>query len=344
MAWLESPQGRGILGSPLPGAADAPLEAEFSVGRGAAIAGWEEGVLDMRAGGVRWLVLPPNLAYGDEGKEEAGIPPGAVLIFRIRLMDVRKCEPSLDAPIPAMGEVHGGVTIAAAIKTLRPPSESEAEDDGEWEEEPAGGAEVAVPNDESARRNASDEDTLEESSVVEAARTASRGEEHGTDGIVRGGDGGVADEGGECSEVDIKLRMARLAEQGGIRHQLGDILSAPPAHHQAGGAPVWGENGVGDSGAGGGVYGGGPGIASAAAMMAAYGGPAPGGFLAESLAASRKVQEELAGSVREVKGGMEEVRSKVDRLLEQADRKSSGSADLLVGEVLVQSIQKTGAR
>jgi len=81
LAWLESPQGRGTLGPPLPGA-DALLEADFTVGHQTAIAGWEEGVLGMRPGGVRWLLVPPHLAYGEEGREEAGIPPGASLLFR----------------------------------------------------------------------------------------------------------------------------------------------------------------------------------------------------------------------------------------------------------------------
>lgn len=65
----------------MPGA-DKLLEADFTVGHKTAIAGWEEGVLGMRPGGVRWLLVPPHLAYGDEGREDAGIAPGAALLFR----------------------------------------------------------------------------------------------------------------------------------------------------------------------------------------------------------------------------------------------------------------------
>jgi len=43
------------------------------------------------------------------------------------------------------------------------------------------------------------------------------------------------------------------------------------------------------------------------------------GYVLETLAAGRKGQEELAGAVREVRGGVEDVRNKVDRLLERAE-------------------------
>lgn len=323
MAWLESPQGRGIVGSQLPGA-EALLDAEFTVGDKAAIAGWEQGVLGMRAGGVRWLVLPPNLAYGDEGREDAGIPPSAVVVFRIDVVEVRAGEPSLDAPIPGIGAEQGGVTIASAIKTLRLPSESGGEDDDEWEDDPVGGAEVVLSNEgEEARGDANAEEAGEDGAAGEAVERDLHSEEQGVDRGAIGAGGSAADDGGEGGEgdSDIKLRMARLAEQGGIRHQLGEVLAAPHAHHHAGGAQGWGETGVVDSGGGAGGYGPVLGLGASGVGMGAYvGGGAPSGFVIESLTASRKGQEELAGAVREVKGGVEEVRSKVDRLLEQVTK------------------------
>ena len=58
-----------------------------TVGAGAVIAGWEEGLLGMRVGGVRQLLIPPQLAYGAQSPSPL-IPAGSVLIFEIELLEV----------------------------------------------------------------------------------------------------------------------------------------------------------------------------------------------------------------------------------------------------------------
>lgn len=54
---------------------------------GAVIDGWVEGIAGMREGGERQLVVPPELAYGDAGFRDAGIPSNATLIYEIELLD-----------------------------------------------------------------------------------------------------------------------------------------------------------------------------------------------------------------------------------------------------------------
>jgi peptidylprolyl isomerase len=61
---------------------------EFPLGAGAVIAGWDRGVVGMKVGGRRRLVIPPGLAYGDRGAG-AVIAPGETLIFVVDLLDVR---------------------------------------------------------------------------------------------------------------------------------------------------------------------------------------------------------------------------------------------------------------
>ena len=69
---------------------------EFVVGRGTVIAGLERGVLGMRPGGRRRIVVPPALAYGKRGVGDV-IPPNAELTYEAELLDVRsRQQPTAD--------------------------------------------------------------------------------------------------------------------------------------------------------------------------------------------------------------------------------------------------------
>ena len=59
----------------------------FEVGMGRVIEGWELGLVGMREGGIRRLVIPPGLAYGSRGIPGA-IPRNATLVFEVRLMRI----------------------------------------------------------------------------------------------------------------------------------------------------------------------------------------------------------------------------------------------------------------
>lgn len=60
---------------------------EFKLGAGRVIKGWDQGVLGMKVGGKRKLVVPSELGYGKSGAGNV-IPPDSTLVFVVELLGV----------------------------------------------------------------------------------------------------------------------------------------------------------------------------------------------------------------------------------------------------------------
>jgi FKBP-type peptidyl-prolyl cis-trans isomerase len=78
--WLED-------GTKFDSSVDRGSPFEFPIGTGRVIKGWDEGVMTMKFGGKRKLIIPPNLGYG--AIPQGPIPANSTLIFEVELLGVR---------------------------------------------------------------------------------------------------------------------------------------------------------------------------------------------------------------------------------------------------------------
>lgn len=81
--------GRLLDGGVFDSTRDRGVPVEFELGAGQVVPGWDEGMAGMRTGGLRRLTIPPELAYGDEGRGGV-IPPGATLVVDVELLSIER--------------------------------------------------------------------------------------------------------------------------------------------------------------------------------------------------------------------------------------------------------------
>lgn len=74
-------------GSKFDSSVDRGTPFEFTIGIGRVIKGWDEGVMSMKVGGKRRLIIPPQLGYGS--RNAGPIPPNSTLIFEVELLSVK---------------------------------------------------------------------------------------------------------------------------------------------------------------------------------------------------------------------------------------------------------------
>jgi FKBP-type peptidyl-prolyl cis-trans isomerase FkpA len=86
--WVYAPallpnKGKFIAGTP----EDGNEMYTFTIGKGEVVKGWEQGVVGMKAGGKRSILVPISLAYGDKGTDK--VPPGSILLIEFEATQVK---------------------------------------------------------------------------------------------------------------------------------------------------------------------------------------------------------------------------------------------------------------
>ena len=85
--WLYDPTKPDLKGLQFDTSANTEFPFTFTLGFQQVIQGWDQGLVGMKVGGIRKLVIPSTLAYG--GTRNQSIPPFATLVFEVELLNVQ---------------------------------------------------------------------------------------------------------------------------------------------------------------------------------------------------------------------------------------------------------------
>jgi FKBP-type peptidyl-prolyl cis-trans isomerase FkpA len=86
--WLYEPNALGYRGRQFDSSRERATPFVFMLGGGRVIKGWDLGLGGLRVGGLRRLVIPPELAYGDREVRDGLIPAGSTLVFEVELLGI----------------------------------------------------------------------------------------------------------------------------------------------------------------------------------------------------------------------------------------------------------------
>lgn len=85
-AWIYDPKKLANRGVQIEGGGESATETK--IGSGNIIKGFSDGMIGMKAGGKRQLIIPPELAYGDKGMEPH-VFPGAIILIDVELVQIK---------------------------------------------------------------------------------------------------------------------------------------------------------------------------------------------------------------------------------------------------------------
>lgn len=85
-AWIYDPKALANKGVQIEGGTESTNTTKL--GSGNIIKGFSDGMIGMKVGGKRQLIIPPELAYGDQGMEPH-VFPGAIILVEVELVQIK---------------------------------------------------------------------------------------------------------------------------------------------------------------------------------------------------------------------------------------------------------------